>query len=146
MTESRLVSDSGATSGGSRSAHGVSAISLERTMCYGCCPVYRVEFRSDGLALHVGEIFVEKLGPRPGRIDDAVFDRLASLVVRLGFFDLEPAYRLPVTDHPTHITTAVRDGVTKRVSNYAEAGPAELWAIEELIDATAEEIDWDADL
>jgi len=79
-----------------------------------------------------------------GFLDPEEFERLALLIERLGFFDLRSSYSRPVTDNPTYITTIERGGVIKRVSNYADAGPAELWAVEQLIDAAADDVDWDA--
>jgi hypothetical protein len=48
-----------------------------------------------------------------------------------------------VTDNPTVYTTVVMDGKRKVVSNYANAGPTKLWAIEQLIDKLLLEAKWD---
>ena len=127
----------------SSQAEGISLIRLERTECYGPCPVYEVELGRDGRATYVGKMCVEKLGVHTGWLDEDQFERLARLIVRLGFFDLDSDYSEEFMDAATHITTVVRDGVAKRVSNYGEAGPDELWAIEELIDAVADGVDWE---
>jgi len=124
-------------------ARGVTSISLRRTGCYGTCPVYSVELRSDGTADYLGEMFVEWQGLRLGRIGREEFERLASVIVRLGFFEMRARYTTSVTDAGTDITTVVRDGVTKSVSDYADSGPGELWAIAELIDSTVAEVEWE---
>lgn len=42
-------------------------IQLERTMCFGECPVYKVEILSDGTVNYNGEMFVEKKENIPGK-------------------------------------------------------------------------------
>ena len=37
-------------------------ISLERTPCYGTCPIYKMEIFSDGSAFYHGERFVDRIG------------------------------------------------------------------------------------
>ena len=81
------------------------SIKLERGMCYGTCPVYSVELRSDGSAAYHGSMFVERLGPHEGVISKQSFARLAARVAKSGFFDLCPSYEIAVTDCAEVVTT-----------------------------------------
>jgi hypothetical protein len=64
---------------------GITSISLERTACYGECPIYSVDLHGDGTAEYLGLRFMEKEGPVLGQVGEE-FERLAWLIVRLGFF------------------------------------------------------------
>lgn len=110
----------------------ITEITLERTTCYGTCPNYKVTLRSDGTITYEGRRFVEMRGTHEGRAYG--FARLAQLITSAGYFDLKDNYSRPVTDNPSAITSVVRDGKRKTITNYADSGPVELWGIEMAID------------
>jgi hypothetical protein len=119
-------------------------ISMERTMCYGPCPVYKVTFKSDGTAIYQGEAHVEKLGVYKGIVDKQDFDYLNEFMSKLKFSQLNDEYTTPVTDCANTITTMLINGDTiKKVNNYAESGPVEIWAIEKVIDGIINDIYWE---
>src|SRR3954471_18160639 len=101
---------------------GITEIRLERTPCYGTCPVDEVVLRPDGTAEYIGKRFVERTGRYEGTFDGADFARIARLMEAKGFFDLMDRYTKPITDNPSLITSATRGDRTKRVENYARAG------------------------
>ena len=123
--------------------HGVTEIGLERSGCYGTCPVYTVIIKSDGTFRYKGEHFVKRTGEHTGTVSLYAFNHVAQYVRDSGFMDLQESYTRMVTDNPTTFTTAVIDGKRKVVSNYADAGPSKLWAIEQLIDKLLLEAKWD---
>ena len=49
-------------------------IQLERTMCFGECPVYKVEILSDGTVHYDGDMFVEKTGKHSWQIDASTIE------------------------------------------------------------------------
>ena len=57
--------------------------------------------------------------------------------------ELEDGYTGLDTDNPTTYTMVVMNGKRKTVSNYANAGPTKLWAIEQLIDDLMAKAKWD---
>lgn len=119
-------------------------ISMERTMCYGPCPVYKVTFRSDGTAIYEGEAHVEKLGTYKGLIDDNDFQSLLKLMEKLNFSSLDEEYSTKADDCANTITTMLlNDDEIKRVNNYADSGPVEIWAIEKVIDGIINDIYWE---
>ena len=46
-------------------------ITLQRTACFGACPVYTVSIYADGTVAYNGERFVEVEGTQTGSIDPA---------------------------------------------------------------------------
>ena len=127
------------------SAAEVTEIRLERTPCYGTCPVDEVVLRPDGTATYIGKRFVKRIGRYRGTFPRDDFDRLVELLEANDFTGLNDRYSRPVTDHPSLITSVTRGGQTKRVVNYANAGPDGLRAIEKAILGLAEDIEWQED-
>ena len=130
------------TGQGPQDGPAITEISLERTPCFGSCPVDKVVLRRDGTATYIGRRFVERMGTHEGKFAKGDFERLAKLMQSMDFFGMEDRYDRPITDHPSVITTAVRGGETKRVVNYADAGPVELWGIEKAIRGVVAEVEW----
>jgi hypothetical protein len=141
---SRMENVAPASGGMARGETGeITEITLERTPCFGTCPVYKVTLRRDGTAFYEGNEYVRQMGKHRGTIEAPLFDRLAQRVAGKGFFDLEGHYSEPVTDHPSVITTVLRGGTRKRVDRYANAGPRALKTLERAIDAAANRIGWE---
>jgi hypothetical protein len=125
--------------------HGVTEVGLERSPCYGTCPVYTVVIKSDGTFRYKGEKHVSRLGNHTGKVSTYGFNQLAQFIKDSGYTDLQDSYSRPVTDHATVHSTVVISGKRKVISNYANAGPTKLWAVEQLIDKLLLEATWDDD-
>ena len=96
------------------------AITLERTACFGACPVYTITILEDGTVLYNGERFVEVTGEQTSEIDPATVDMLVEAFADAGYFEWEEAYdQQTITDLPTIITSVTRDGETHRITRYA---------------------------
>jgi hypothetical protein len=98
---------------------------LERSMCFGTCPAYRLRLSDSG------EIRFEARNPgdEGRRVTDTVaaatFPSLISRARSIGFFDLPSKIaddsvlcRNRATDHPTVIVTIFTKAQTKRVEDY----------------------------
>ncbi len=130
--------------GGMKSAdHGVTEIHLERTRCYGTCPVYSVTIKNDGSFVYHGKAHVDHIGEYRGTVSKWAFNQLASFIKDADYMNLESNYKSRITDMATVKTAVKMGGEKKTVSNYANAGPAKLWAIEQLIDKIVMEGDWE---
>jgi hypothetical protein len=110
----------------------ITEVTLERTACFGTCPIYKVTLRSDGTITYEGREFVQMKGTHKGMVYG--FDRLARLILAQGYFNLKDDYSIPATDLPSAITSVVRAGKRKTIADYGGAGPIELWGIEMAID------------
>jgi Domain of unknown function (DUF6438) len=128
----------------------IDSITLERTSCYGTCPIYKVTVRRDGAVIYDGTQFVKVTGHQSRKIPSEQFQRLVREIQRIGFFSLKDEYMHKdnpdgsiesVTDLPTTITTVRAGKLRKRVKNYY-GGPQSLAALEKLIDKIAGSSAW----
>ena len=122
--------------------HGITEIGIERTGCFGFCPIYTFIVKSDGTFRYMGRKFVEREGAYSGTVSLWHFHRLARFVRDSGYMELEDRYSVWVTDSPTTLTMVVMNGKRKTVSNYANGGPTKLWAIEQLTDDLMAKAHW----
>jgi len=122
-------------------------IELERTACFGFCPIYTVTLFRDGKARYHGEAFVKNEGDFTGSIHISEFGRLCYLLEHLRFSEFEPEYTAPWTCSPTAYlrvwTAGGEDPIV--VKDYGEYAPIELWALQQAVDAVAGRIEWKAD-
>ena len=127
----------------------ITKIVLERTPCFGTCPVYTLTLHSSGVVEFVGTNHVKAKGPQTGKISAPSFARLVKKIEEIGFFSLRDRYdgKNPdgsgstVTDLPSRKTTVTRGDETKTVVNYFQ-GPAGLTELELLIDELAKSEKW----
>lgn len=60
-------------------------IRVERTMCYGNCPVYNVVVDKEGNVKYQGEMFVYKSGEYQWKISNKKVKQLRDLIENFGF-------------------------------------------------------------
>jgi uncharacterized protein len=111
-------------------------VELERTPCFGACPVYTAQIRGDGQVNWRGR----SLGPA-GATSTVSPDEARALLQKLrtnGFWSLCSSYSIGATDGPTVITTLHIAGQEKRVSEYFNSGPTLLHEFEIDIDGLAD--------
>ena len=120
----------------------LSEIRLERTACFGSCPIDTVVLRPDGTASYEGKRFVDRIGEYEGTFAQDDFRKLAAEFEAIGFFQLNDRYRRPITDQPSRITSATRGASVKKVDNYGNAGPRNLKDLEDRILKVAQTITW----
>ncbi len=103
------------------------ALTLERTVCFGGCPVYTVTIHEDGTVIYHGERFVDVEGEQIGQIDPATVERMVEVFADAGYFAWDEAYTdRYVTDVPSVITSVTRNGETHRIERYTGDGSAPL--------------------
>jgi hypothetical protein len=118
------------------------SIELERTACFGTCPVYRVSLFKGGKAELHRIRYTDPVGDFEGTVSVFDYGKLCYLVKRLGFDELPARYAAGWTDSPTFIVTATAGKTRKVVSDYAGVGPIELWAVQQAVDAVAQRVRW----
>jgi hypothetical protein len=120
-------------------------IKLERTRCFGACPVYTVSIDAKGNVVYEGIRFVQVQGRVTDRIPVSRVAALLATADRIGFFELGDQYRTKknpdgsetiVTDLPTTFVTITSGGRTKRIEDYY-GGPDSLKELERQIDDAA---------
>jgi hypothetical protein len=95
-------------------------IKLQRTMCFGTCPVYSVAVDNKGNVNYYGEMFVYKSGEHHWKISKKKVKQLNDLIEEFGFksFIYEPGDEF-ITDCPSCITTVkYSNGETKEIDHY----------------------------
>jgi Domain of unknown function (DUF6438) len=127
------------------------AVTLERTPCFGTCPVYTVAISRSGEVRFTGKHHVAQTGQATAAIPPARVDSLLDELDAAGYFGFaddyvmnSPACGMYATDSPTVITSATRDGKTKTIRHDrgCSAAPPELSRLEQRIDEVAETGKW----
>ena len=108
-------------------------ISLERTPCYGTCPIYKMEVFSDGSAFFHGERFVDKIGDFQFTVSKKTIDYILKQAEEIDFFEMKDKYTGNITDLPKTITFIKSEKGEKKIVNYYNA-PKILKEFESLVD------------
>ena len=120
-------------------------ITLERTACFGRCPVYTVTISGDGTVSYEGRQFVSVTGKQQSHVDPSAVRALVKEFEAIDFFALHDAYRrvenpdgtvTEVTDLPTQFVSLRVGDRSKRVEDYFGA-PKSLHDLERRIDDVA---------
>lgn len=112
----------------------IKQVTLERTMCFGMCPVYTVRVNRRGRFEWIGESFVPLVGHHSGEFPKSLFGGLSRLIDQVGFFGWDDSYIETVTDNPATILTVEVDGITKSVRQEATDKPEGLQLVATFID------------
>jgi hypothetical protein len=124
------------TSGPAAHAHEPLA-SLERTGCFGTCPIYKVTVFRDGAVEYAGEEFVKLTGKATAHLNSDVIDQLDALFQH-GYLDLEDTYTDErMTDMPSANTSYTPvGGKPKAIKHYLgdNTAPASLTDVEDGVD------------
>lgn len=110
--------------------------SLERSGCYGECPVYRLTIATDGSVVYVGTRWVKVTGRREYAISAAQVAELQSAFEHGGFMQLHDYDHVESTDDDWAHVSFQLNGRTKRVRHYHgdATAPASLNALEDEVD------------
>jgi hypothetical protein len=146
----RPPADESTTSENARTEDGP-VLTLERTACFGACPVYRLSVTADGSISYEGRAHVRQLGPASGRVAPERLEQLLSELEHAGYFSFadrytpaEPVCGRATTDSPTAITSIRFKGRAKRVEHYYGCGnaPGALAVLEQRIDEVLGAAQW----
>jgi hypothetical protein len=100
-------------------------ITLERTVCFGTCPIYKLAIFSDGRVEYEGIQYVKKVGKATGRISRAKVNNLVLEFQNIYYFNLPESFtpgtkQCPqvMTDMPSAITSLTWQGRSKIINHY----------------------------
>lgn len=100
-------------------------ITLERTGCYGMCPIYKVSISADGTVVFEGSRFVKKVGTARAAISQDQIRELIGAFEKINYLELRDQYVKPddgckqwLTDNPSAITSITSNGTSKSVTHY----------------------------
>ena len=125
-------------------------ITIERTPCFGKCPVYRLTLRGDGTVVFEGKANTDSTGRFVGRVSPANVAALLRFANEIAYFSFADTYAMGqgcapyIADMPHVITSIALPARTKRVDadHGCAAVPPRLSELESKIDQTAESWRW----
>ena len=120
-------------------------ITLERTVCFGVCPEYKLTIYGNGTVVYEGRRFVRIEGKRTTTIGEDKVKQLLSEFERIDYFSLDDSYEeFMATDMPSAYTSLTIDGKTKTVRHYHGdfSAPEELTELEDKIDEVINSDQW----
>lgn len=107
---------------------------IQRTACYGQCPIYKATFMDNGEVLYVGKMFVDNIGTYKGLLSAEDVLEIKKNIAEYDYFGLDSLYPTPITDFPSCITEVNLNGERKKVIN-RRTPPANLKAFEKFLDS-----------
>lgn len=100
-------------------------ITLERSVCYGTCPDYKLTVSADGTVTFEGREYVKAKGVVKGSIPPEKLRQLIALFDEAKYFSLNDKYETEKdgcpevwTDNPSVVTSIRINGKSKSVSHY----------------------------
>jgi hypothetical protein len=115
--------------------------SIERTSCFGSCPIYKAIFFDNGEVTYTGRNFVENIGTYTTLISAEDLKGIAHMVKDVNYFAMEDAYPTPIADFPKCRTSVNIDGKTKSILN-GENAPRDLIGFERHLDGLLKDREW----
>ena len=116
------------------------SIRLDRTACFGTCPIYTVELGGNGAVRFRGARFVALPGEHHASVAAADVRALFERFRQADFFRLYDTYRADITDSPAYVLTLRYDGHAKSVLDYvgtAKGMPDAVTDLENEVDRVA---------
>ena len=104
-------------------------ISLNKTACFGTCPVYKIKIYNNQSAIFEGIKFVEKEGSYNFKISKKEINTILKKAKKINFQKMENEYTELITDLPTTYIMINN----KQIKDYYGA-PKELKELEEIIE------------
>ena len=104
-------------------------ISMQKTKCFGACPVYTIDIYESGVVYFNGRENVDKLGEFKIKLSRKELQRLINIFNDYEFFNFEDRYVTDAKDLPTTYIYFSHNGRRKRVMDY-DGAPPELKKLE----------------
>ena len=124
----------------------ITAITLKRQGCTDAaleCPVFDATFRSDGTATFTGYANDEFIGTYNAQYPQRDFAYLVEQFQRERFFDLPRVYPAGPVEDTIVLEVSTTDGTRVLTTNNWDSTPAELRALQALVDRQTFNVVWD---
>lgn len=115
---------------------------IQRTACYGQCPMYKATFLDNGEVIYIGKRFVENIGTYKTLMTGEEVLDIKKKITEYDYFGLDSLYPTPISDFPSCITEASLNGNTKKVIDRRNP-PDNLKAFEKFLDGLLEGREWE---
>jgi len=120
-------------------------ITLERTACFGKCPVYSLMIKGDGTVIYSGVDFVQTRGIQETTISIDAINQLVAEFEKANYFSLKDSYTaFGISDMPSANTSISIGGRTKAINHYLgdRSAPKQLTELENKIDEIVNSAQW----
>jgi hypothetical protein len=120
-------------------------ITLERTACFGACPIYSLTIYGDGTVVYVGQDYVKTKGKMETSVSADSVNQLVLEFEKADYFSLNDSYTsFGKSDMPSANTSISLEGKTKAVEHYLgdHSAPEKLTELENKIDEIANSAHW----
>ena len=121
---------------------------MERTVCYGTCPIYTLTIFDDGKVVYDGKEFVKKKGRVESKITKQQLNELIAEFTKIDYFNLKSNPDCPEewTDNPSAITSLSWQGKNQTIRHYHGCKGSQvledLTKLENKIDETVNSAQW----
>lgn len=116
------------------------SITLERTACYGTCPIYTFTLNNDGSASYTGKKFVERIGDYSTQIPQSSVDSIFLILDTLDWSSYDSIYGSNYSDLPSSILSF--NGKRGKRVVITGKGPSELFSLVKRLELLANRQDW----
>lgn len=93
-------------------------ITLERTPCFGKCPVYSVIIYGNGTGIYEGKLHVKTEGVHEFTLQPKQLSKLINAFESAQYFSLDNSYSMAVTDMASILTSITFQGKSKKIYHY----------------------------
>lgn len=108
-------------------------ITLEKTACYGTCPVYSLNIYHSGTIELTGKENIAYKGKYCTRLKRAEWTRIRQAYLSGQFFSFRDQYTSRLKDLPSTFVTFRWEGKSKTIEDY-DGAPEELKKLEEMVE------------
>ena len=120
---------------------------INRTPCYGKCPVFTIELFNNGVVKYNGVAFVDKKGIFTAKVTPEFIANIQSQAQSIKYLSLENKYPISpvvIADLPTTTTFIRIGGEGKQITNNFDA-PRDLIDFENWLEHQFEQLNWQAE-
>jgi hypothetical protein len=114
---------------------------LEKTECYGECPVFKLEIYDTGKMIFYGIRNTKLMGTFCSELEYSARARLKEIFRSEKYFAMQDSYLSRAKDLPTTITSFYADGRNKRIMDYGNS-PEGLKRLEKMLETIADTTSW----
>lgn len=96
-------------------------VSIEKSGCFGTCPIFKMSINYDGSVKYIGRKYVEYEGVFEGKVRKSTLEEIGNLIDSNKIMEMDSAYVEPkVTDLPTVTTVINYRGEKKKIVGMIE--------------------------
>jgi hypothetical protein len=118
--------------------------SIERTPCFGKCPVYKTTIFQSGYVLYEGKQNVKNIGLFSTWLDKSKVDEIKNFILQNKILDMNDQYKNPhIADYPGTITEANLNNKYRHILEMDPQAPKEIKDFQKFLDSFfSDETNW----